>query len=125
MTSNADAIASLLPGVEFSIESDDLSTLVFKNLKQVAPTQQEVDDEIARLDATVSDERDRADAYESDPMRQEFGGKMLQDPAALETYIRNKINADAVTDLESAKAFAKRVEHAFVAFAKAVVRRTM
>lgn len=41
-------------------------------------------------------------------------------PAEIETYVRTKINADAVTNLATAIAFAKRTETALVTIALAI-----
>ena len=41
--------------------------------------------------------------------------------AAIETWIRSKLNADAVVDLATAKTFCKRTETAFVQLMKALV----
>jgi hypothetical protein len=44
------AIQSLRPGAEFSIINDDISTIVWHTVGITTPTQEEIDNEIKRLE---------------------------------------------------------------------------
>lgn len=57
MKSNiADAILSLRPNAQFTYTNDDYSTIVWDVLEGVAPTQDEIDAEIIRLDQYKKDQ---------------------------------------------------------------------
>jgi hypothetical protein len=47
------AIASLRPDAEFSINNDDINTIVWHTEGVTTPTQQEIDAEIVKIDAEV------------------------------------------------------------------------
>jgi hypothetical protein len=69
----------------------------------------------------ISPEQLRTANFVGDTLRQEIVA-VLRDgtPAQIEAFVRTKINADAVTNLATAIAFAKRTETAFVQLAKAL-----
>jgi hypothetical protein len=46
-----DALRSLRPGAEFTINNEDLSTVVWYTEGVTTPTQEEIDNEIKRLEA--------------------------------------------------------------------------
>ena len=71
-------------------------------------------------DAAAQEETSRDGAYDVDAVRKAFVDAAKQGPGALETFLRDYINADAVTDLGTARAFAKRSETAIVQLAKAL-----
>ena len=65
MTNKLEAILSLKPGAKWLIDND---ILIWKDESQTAPTESEINAEIARLDQIYTNEkykRDRASAYPS------------------------------------------------------------
>jgi len=63
----------------------------------------------------------RIDSFVTDGVRAELVALLKTGtPLEIETYVRGKINADAVTNLATAITFAKRTETALVQVAKAI-----
>jgi hypothetical protein len=60
------AIISLRPGAEFSIDGDDLKTLIWHTEGVTAPTEAEITAELARLEAAeIADAQAKEDAKAS------------------------------------------------------------
>lgn len=73
---------------------------------------------------TVSNEESRALFFQAETDRTELISLLkTATPAQIETFIRNRLNANAVTNLATATQFCKRVETAFVQLVKALALR--
>lgn len=66
-------------------------------------------------------EQTRAGAFSNAPSRREVLAALKSaTPEQIEAYVRNRLNADAVTDLASARAFCKRTETAIASILHAI-----
>ena len=68
----ANALASLRPGAAWTLRGNSYDGLEWVDANQTKPTEQEVLDEIARLEALEASETAKTQAYEGDTQRKSF-----------------------------------------------------
>jgi hypothetical protein len=76
-------------------------------------------DDAAAKQVIIDAERARVGTYTEDTSRQEFLAQLKTATAEqIETFVRNRLNADGVTSLATAQQFCKRAETGFVTLMK-------